>query len=494
MSVEENEKKNFKTFVEKWNEQLNFSTPPVHCDMAQWLEEAWLAKDLKLLLMAFRSSGKSTIVGLFAAWLLYTNPDLRILVLAADYPLAKKMVRNVKRIIERHPMTQNMRPDRPEQWASDTFTIRREIVSRDPSMQARGVTSNITGSRADIVICDDVEVPNTCDSGEKREELRTRLAEISYILVPGGTQLYIGTPHSYYTIYAKEPRAEIGEEAPFLQGFNRKEIPVLDGEGKSAWEERFPAEYLDEMRRDTGPNKFASQMLLLPVNIAEGRLDPDLIEIYEGGLYYAKEIMQLHIDGKVMVSASSWWDPAFGSAKGDNSVLACVFSDKEGNMYLHHLEYITCDPHDDTDEATQQCRIVARIAKELMLPSIAIEINGLGRFLPSLLKNELAEARSMCAVKEISTRKPKEVRIIEAFDAPLAAKRFYMHRDVCKTNFMMEMREWRPGVSGIHDDGLDAVAGALSQEPVRLPRVFGAGGCRWTGASRPFAAKTDFTV
>jgi hypothetical protein len=45
----------------------------------------------------FRNAGKSTLVGIFCAWLLLNNPDLRILVLAAEHDLARKMARNVKR-------------------------------------------------------------------------------------------------------------------------------------------------------------------------------------------------------------------------------------------------------------------------------------------------------------------------------------------------------------------------------------------------------------
>ena len=164
----------FKLFIVLWNQMQQQKTPHIHIDMANWLERSWKTGKKHLLLQAFRSSGKSTIAGLFCAWLLYRHSDLRILVLAADEILAGKMVRNVKRIIERHPLTQKMKPSNADQWASDRFTVKRNMELRDPSMLARGITSNITGSRADIIICDDVEVPNTCDSAEKREDLRER--------------------------------------------------------------------------------------------------------------------------------------------------------------------------------------------------------------------------------------------------------------------------------------------------------------------------------
>lgn len=90
----------FKLFLALWNQMQKISTPDLHFRIADWLEQSWQKQDLSLLLMVFRSAGKSALIGLFAAWLLYRKADLRILVLAADSALAAKMVRNVKRILE----------------------------------------------------------------------------------------------------------------------------------------------------------------------------------------------------------------------------------------------------------------------------------------------------------------------------------------------------------------------------------------------------------
>ncbi len=484
----------FKLFIVLWNQQQGMSTPAHHLKMADWLEWSWQKKQTRLLMQAFRASGKSTIVGLFAAWLLYRQADLRILVLAADFTLAKKMVRNVKRILERHPLTAKARPQKPDQWAGDRFTVRRNIELRDPSMLAKGVSSNITGSRADVIICDDVEVPNTCDTADKREELRARLAEISFVLSPGGMQLYIGTPHTYFTLYADRPRPEIGEEEEFLKGFDRFSMPVLDEAGESVWADRFNDSVLEHMKRQSGPNKFASQMMLNPVNIAEGRLDPSCLQIYDEAVDYTREIQTLFIGQTKMISASAFWDPAFGAARGDKSVLAITYSDDIGNVYLQHLEYIAVNAHDETDEATQQCSIMARLAKAHYLPSITVEINGIGRFLPGILRNELAKAHAPCRVQEIANTRPKDIRILEAFDAVLAARRLYIHKSVLQTPFMREVQEWQPGKSGGHDDGLDAVAGALAQQPLRLKRLYGSGGQSWMQTGRPGKAKTDFEI
>ncbi|MBI4031060.1 MAG: phage terminase large subunit [Proteobacteria bacterium] len=484
----------FKIFLAVWNRMQGQGTPAIHFRMAEWLESAWETEDRRLLLLAFRSSGKSTICGLFAAWLLRRNPDLRILVLAADLTLARKMARNVKKIIERHPLTADLKPPRADQWGADRFTVNRNLELRDPSVLAKGITTNITGSRADVIICDDVEVPNTCDTAEKRADLRERLVESDFVLVPGGTVLYIGTPHSWHSIYADVPRGETGEERPFLDGFSRLSIPVTDEEGQSAWPERFTDTDIARMKRSAGPNKFASQMMLTPVNIAEGRLDPSLLRFYGGSLHYSEELGEMYLNGRRIVSASAWWDPSFGGKGSDASVLAAIFTDEHGNRYLHRVEYIRNSECDPAPPAEQQCRKAAFAAQMLRLPSVAVEMNGIGKFLPAILRKEMAKIRAGCAVREMHSRVNKDIRILEAFDAVMAARMLHVHENVRKTPFITEMQEWRPGAKGQRDDGLDAAAGALSLAPVRFPGEHFSGRQEWQGSGRSYNAETDFEV
>ena len=492
------QKVDFAVFVAMWNNRQDLHLPLLHVDMANWLQRQWEGGGRELLLTAFRNSGKSTIVGLFSAWLLLNDPDLRILVLAADLALARKMVRNVKRVIERHPMTRRLKPARADQWAAEQFTVNRHAELRDPSMLARGIGANLTGSRADVVICDDVEVPNTCDTAVKRADLRARLAEIEYVLVPGGLQLYMGTPHTYHTIYGEEARAGTGEDRPFLAGFRRLALPLLTPEGASRWPERFPPERIAALRERSGPNKFRSQMLLRPVDIRDSRLDPDLLAAYRHELDYAERNGRavLTLGGRRLVSASCWWDPAYGApGGGDGSVVACVFTDADGTHYLHRIEYLETDLALDDDAATQQCRRVAGFLKDNHLPAVALETNGIGRFLPGLLRREVRAAGLDAAVLERSARRAKDLRILDAFDAVLAARHLRAHARVWDTPFIAEMREWQPGGKG-RDDGLDAVAGCLLAEPVRLGGTAGevAARPRWQGTAGPFTAKTDFAL
>jgi hypothetical protein len=488
----------FPIFLSLWNRTQGLSTPPVHFKISQWLESASESSSPRLLLMAFRACGKSTLIGLFCVWLLIRNPNLRILVLAADMTLAGKMVRNVKRILEKHPLSRHLKPKAADQWGSDRFTVRREMELRDPSVLAKSIFTNLTGTRADVIICDDVEVPKTCDTPEKRAELRTRLLELDYILTPNGMQIYVGTPHSWYTLYAETPRPEIGEETSFLKGFDRLVIPILNKDGESVWPERFSLETIEAIRKRTGPAQFTSQMMCLPVNIAEGCFDPDNLRIYDEDLHYTEASRQpvLSLAGRKLVSVRAWWDPAFGSDDGDRSILAIVYTDSEGEYWLHHLAVIrTKQGQKEEDAATQQCRAIAECARRFYLPSIAVEINGIGRFLPGILRRELGNSATGCAVIEITSRRPKSLRILEAFDALLAARALHVHRSVLMSPFLHELREWRPTKTSGHDDALDAVAGALSLDPVRLRRG-GFEGVRpnWQSSGKGITSKSDFKV
>lgn len=489
----------FLTYLHAWNLLQGQSTPQHHRIMAHWLETAWLARRRRLLLMAFRGAGKSTIVGLYCAWLLTTRPDRRILTLSADEALARRMLRTARKVIERHPLSVGVRPQVPEQWSADRFSVAASPHNRDASMLAAGLDGNITGARADVIICDDVEVPKTCETPGKRQKLRERLGELDFILTPGGTQLYIGTPHAWDSIYrqpAVRPHDEAsglsatdselkgpskrggGQSEAFLQHYERFCLPLLNDSGHSAWPERFDDHHVATLRQRAGPVRFSSQMMLQPADVHDTRLDLALLRTYRSGIDYlsANNEQRLFIDDKRMVSASCWWDPAYGgSPASDSSVIACVFTDVEGHSYIHDVLYLESRQQAESiDPATAQCQQVAAFLDRNMLTSVTVESNGVGRFLPGLLRQALQRAKQPGAVVEHHTREPKVARILRAFDARMAAGFLHIHVDVVAGPFGAEFQEWRPPQgrdTSIRDDGLDAVAGCLLSEPVRFRRI-----------------------
>ena len=106
-------------------------------------------------------------------------------------------------------------------------------------------------------------------------------------------------------------------------------------------------------------------------------------------------------------------------------MVAAVFVDAEGGYWLHACATsATIRPGSRRSTKRRQlCRQVAAFAAQMHLPAITIETNGLGRFLPALLRRELAAARVACAVVEQFSHSSKEQRILDAFDPLLAAGR-----------------------------------------------------------------------
>ena len=484
----------FLDFVEVWNDTQGLKTPDVHRKIINFLSKTWNNGNEKALLMAFRGCGKSTMVGLFCAWLLMQNPNLRILVLSAQSELASRMVRTVKRIIERHSMTSRLKPKKAEQWAHDCFTVERSMQLREASMQAEGIMGNITGARADVIVCDDVEVPNTSATAMKREGLRSRLNEVDYILVPSGLQLYVGTPHTFYSIYSKEKQ---GDTLPFLSSFKRKEIPIINSKGLSEWEERFPIASIDALKLRHGRQKFNAQMQLQCINPSESRLDSTKIITYDKPLhaYSANGIYNLEIDSLKMHSVSAVWDPAYGLDRGDKSVIACVFTGADAKYYLHDLKIMAIDITSEVDTARQQCLQVVDFVVKNNLPSVHIEKNGIGQFLPSLLKSILAERNVGVAVVEYHSSDSKNSRIVQSFDAILDAGHLIVHDRVVQKGFLEQLADFNPIYKNNKDDMIDAVARCLTFEPVRLNTVnMGARSGNWSRGGVSANGQKDFEI
>ncbi|MCL1785573.1 MAG: phage terminase large subunit [Alphaproteobacteria bacterium] len=188
-------------FLDDWNEIIGLSTPAHHKKILEFLVESLRTDPRRALLLSFRHSGKSSVVGVFAAWVLRMRPESRILILSAETKLASRMVSHIKHILENHPACSDMPPAVKKEWGSHKITIQRPIGIREPSVICQGIHGNVTGLRSDLIICDDVEVPNTSNTKQKRENLRERLRELDFILSPRGTMIYIGTPHARDTIY-----------------------------------------------------------------------------------------------------------------------------------------------------------------------------------------------------------------------------------------------------------------------------------------------------
>ncbi len=99
------------------------------------------------------------------------------------------------RLIREMKLLQCLDPDRDEQRsASNRFDVRPSIPDQSPSVKSVGIFGQLTGSRADLILADDVEVPNTAWTIGMREKLLHSVGEFNAILKPGGEIMFLGTP------------------------------------------------------------------------------------------------------------------------------------------------------------------------------------------------------------------------------------------------------------------------------------------------------------
>jgi len=157
--------------------------------------------------------GKTVQIGLGRVlWEMGTDPNVRVLLIGESKRAAKKLLRGIKIQIERNPRVREVFPElRPSEepgdpWTDEDIIVQRSGLSRDPTVQARGVGSeNILGSRLDIAVLDDVlnmENTSTKTQRDKIEEwfdttVFTRLQDeydASGTLIEGGKVYVIGTP------------------------------------------------------------------------------------------------------------------------------------------------------------------------------------------------------------------------------------------------------------------------------------------------------------
>ena len=145
-------KVSFLVFFLMWAERQRWVVPDIHVRACHWLETCG---DLALL-RCFRGFGKSTILAVYNAWRYYQNPQHRILHQGDQDKTAYKTSRDTKAVLLRHPLTRHMTETKGE---TAFWWVPGNEDERNPSMQASGILSNITSSRADEIQNDDVEVP-----------------------------------------------------------------------------------------------------------------------------------------------------------------------------------------------------------------------------------------------------------------------------------------------------------------------------------------------
>jgi hypothetical protein len=194
--------KDFRNFLFLCWEHLGLPEPtPVQYQIASYLQKG--AK--RRVIEAFRGVGKSWITSAYVVHRLLLDPSINILVVSASKQRSDDFSTFTLRLIEDMPMLQHLRPKDNQRNSKIAFDVAPAPASHAPSVVSKGITSQITGSRADLIIADDVESLNNSATVNLRDKLGETIKEFEAVLKPGGHIVYLGTPQSDQSIYNMLP-------------------------------------------------------------------------------------------------------------------------------------------------------------------------------------------------------------------------------------------------------------------------------------------------
>jgi len=194
----------FRNFLYIIWKHLNLPDPtPVQYDIASFLQNS----PNRCVIEAFRGVGKSWVTSAYVIWELLRDPQKKIMVVSASKERADSFSIFTKRLINEVSILAPLRP-RPDQRNSNiAFDVGPAKAAHAPSVKSVGITGQITGSRADIIIADDVEVPGNSATQILRDKLSEQIKEFDAILTPKPTSkiIFLGTPQSEDSVYNRLP-------------------------------------------------------------------------------------------------------------------------------------------------------------------------------------------------------------------------------------------------------------------------------------------------
>jgi hypothetical protein len=278
ISQQNRAKEDFRVFLFIVWREIGLPVPtPIQYDIAHTLQNA---PSDRFILEGFRGVAKSFITCAYATWSLWNNPQLKVLIVSASKDRSDANAIFIKRIFQTIPFLQHLLPNRDQRDTQNIFDISPAVPDISPSVKSVGITGQITGSRADLLIADDVEVPNNCGTQIQRDKLNESVKEFDAILKPKGQIVYLGTPQNemsiynqlqdrgytcliYPVVYPDSPskRAFYGDRlAPFLA--DKYDINPVAYAGYPTDPARFDETEIDKRRLSYGKAGFALQFEL----------------------------------------------------------------------------------------------------------------------------------------------------------------------------------------------------------------------------------------
>lgn len=434
--------KDFRNFLHMAWKHLGLPSPtPMQYDIARYLQGG----PRRCVVEAFRGVGKSYVTSAFVCHQLLLDPTKNILVVSASKQRADDFSTFTLRLIEDMPVLAHLRPKENQRYSKVSFDVGPAPAQHAPSVTSKGITSQITGSRADLIIADDIEVTNNSMTQVMREKLAETIKEFDAVIKPGGRIIYLGTPQSENSIYNLLPDRgyEIrvwparGPDEKQKIAYGDRLAPSLreTPPGKPTDPDRFDENELIERELSWGRSGFALQFMLdtslsdadrFPLKINDLIVMDCNVELAPEKLVWGattdlahREVPCVGFNGdryhRPMSVVGDWIaytgsvmaiDP---SGRGADETAYAVVKMLNGTLY------VTAAGGIPGGYSPQTLGLLAEIAKRQKVNHIIVEANfGDGMF-TELLKPVLAKVHP-CMIEEVKHSIQKERRIIDTLE------------------------------------------------------------------------------
>ena len=502
-------KENFWAFVYIVWKSIGLPKPtPIQVDIAQFLQNP---PSDRVIIQGFRGVAKSFLTCAYAVWRLWADRDLKVLIISASSDRADANARFIKSIINTLPFLEDMKASKDQLDTQNLFSVGGAKADISPSVKSVGITGQITGTRADLLISDDVEVPKNSGTQLQREKLAEAVKEYDAILKPNGQIIYLGTPQNEASLYNtlqnrgyvtriwtvlypenQAERASYGDTlAPFIA--KRYDSDPDKYAGQPTDPERFDAIEIAKRKLSYGKAGFALQFML-NTNLSD----------YEK---YPLKVSDLIVEELDMHETSVKWSWANGVQQRLQDI-PCVAM--KGDMYYAPLSrspdtmpytgtVMAIDPSgrgkDESSYAIIKClngylflmdvggfeegysdltlTKMAQIAKFWNVNEVVVEANfGDGMF--TKVMTPIFNKIHPVAIQEVKNTKQKELRIIDTLEPVLMRHKLIVNKSVIENDyrrfetnqaysFIYQMtRICRDKNAIAHDDRLDAVTMAVA--------------------------------
>lgn len=442
------ELKDFRNFVYLVWDHLGLPEPtPVQYDIAYHIQHG----PRRQIILAYRGVGKSYLTSAYVVWKLLLNPALNILVVSASKTRSDDFSTFTQRLINEMEILAHLKAKPDQRDSKIAFDVGPAPAAHAPSVKSVGITGQITGSRADIVVADDVESLGNSETQGMRDKLGNLVKEFDSVLKPEGQVRYLGTYQTEMSLYKQlpdrgyEPRIWTGRYPTEnkLSTYGKTLAPyILDAltedpslAGKPVDPKRFDEDDLVERELSYGRSGFALQFMLDP-SLSDGNryplklqdfivMDIDIDKAPEKVIHSTspekvlKNLPSVGFSGDYFYmpqAIDGEWIPYRGtvmtidpSGRGSDETGYCIMSMLNGFLYVHECSGVK------GGYTTETLTELAELAKKYSVKEIQVESNfGDGMF-NELLKPYLTKIHPV-ALSEVRHSTQKERRIIETLE------------------------------------------------------------------------------